>query len=318
MSHATPYPALVPLGRTARRVEWSHLPPRLRQAIEAEAGSPVSGVESKTSGFTPGFASVLTCEDGSKHFVKAAATKAQRMFAEAYREEARKLASLPAEAPAARLLWTLEVEDWFALGLEHVEARQPRRPWRQDDLDAALDALELVADLLTPPSAALDLDDIANDFAAFPGYWDHLRAHGPELPHLEEAAELAGRYREVVGGDTLVHTDVRDDNILVRTDGTVFLCDWNWPCVGAAWLDTLLLMIGPRGDGVDVEAVLAARRLTSDVPPESVDIVLALLTGYFLRQSGEPAPPTSPHLRDHQRWQGEVCWDWLGERRGWS
>jgi Phosphotransferase enzyme family len=318
VTHSTPYPALVPLGRTARRVEWSHLPPRLRQAIEAEVGAPVTGVESRTSGFTPGLASVLTCEDGSRHFVKAASTKAQRMFAEAYREEARKLEELPAEAPAARLLWTLDVDDWFALGLEHVPARQPRRPWRQDDLDASLDTLELVADLLTPAPAGLGLDDIATDFAAFPGYWDHLRTHRPDLPHLEEAAELAGRYREVVGGNTLVHTDVRDDNILIRPDGSAVLCDWNFPCVGAPWLDTLLLMVGPRGDGLDVEAMLAARRLTRDVPAESVDIFLALITGYFLRQSDEPVPPTSPHLRDHQRWQGEVCWDWLVERRGWS
>ena len=27
--------------------------------------------------------------------------------------------------------------------------------------------------------------------------------------------------------------------------------------VGAAWLDTLFLLIGPRGDGLDVDAVLA-------------------------------------------------------------
>jgi hypothetical protein len=45
--------------------------------------------------------------------------------------------------------------------------------------------------------------------------------------------------------------------------------------------------------------------------------MLALVTGYFLASAQEPVPPTSPHLRDHQRWQGEVCWAWLAERRGW-
>jgi hypothetical protein len=29
-------------------------------------------------------------------------------------------------------------------------------------------------------------------------------------------------------------------------------------------------------------------------------------------------PPTSPWLREAQRWQGEVVWAWLGERRGWT
>jgi hypothetical protein len=314
----TSYPTLVPVGRTARRVEWSHLPPRVRQAVEAELGLPVAEARSQTSGFTPGFASVLTCADGSRHFVKAASTKAQRMFAEAYREESRKLQALPAEAPAARLRWTLDVDDWFVLGLEHVPARQPHRPWQRHDLDASLDTLELVADLLTPSPPGLELEDIATEFATFPGYWDHLCVHRPDLHQREEAAELAGRYREVVGGDTLVHTDVRDDNILIRPDGSAVLCDWNFPCVGAPWLDTLLLMVGPRGDGLDVESMMAARRLTRDVAPEHVDIFLALVTGYFLRQAEEPVPPTSPHLRDHQRWQGDVCWDWLAERRGWS
>jgi hypothetical protein len=76
-------------------------------------------------------------------------------------------------------------------------------------------------------------------------------------------------------------------------------------------------MIGPRGDGLDVEAALAAHPLTSSVPAEHIDAVLALLTGFFLKSADDPVPPTSPYLRDHQRWQGDVCWDWLSERRGW-
>lgn len=83
-------------------------------------------------------------------------------------------------------------------------------------------------------------------------------------------------------------------------------------------MDTLFLMIGPRGDGLDVDAVLAERSLTRDVSRDHVDVILALLAGYFFRQSDESVPSTSPHLRDHQRWQGEVVWDWLCERRGWA
>ena len=124
------HPSPIPHGRTARRLEWAHLPPTVRTAIEERCGAPVASAGSQNSGFTPGFASVLECEDGSRHFVKAASTKAQRMFAEAYREEARKLLALPAAAPAPRLLWSLDVDDWFVLSTEYVEARAPRRPWR--------------------------------------------------------------------------------------------------------------------------------------------------------------------------------------------
>jgi aminoglycoside phosphotransferase (APT) family kinase protein len=309
-------PTTIPHGRTAQRLTWPHLPPGIRTYIERRCGSPVVDAASQGGGFTPGFASVLTCADGSRHFVKAASTKAQKVFADSYREEARKLQVLPAGVPAPRLLWFLD-DDWVVLGIEYVEGRSPRRPWRMADLDAALDALEVVADELTPAPVELGLQSFADEFAAWPDFWDHTRATLPELPHLEEAAALADSFAAAAAGDSLVHTDARDDNLILRPDGTAVLCDWNWPVSGAAWLDTLFLMIGPRGDGLDVDAVLASRRLTRDVPADRLDAMLALVVGYFFKAGDEPAPPTSPYLRSHQRWQGEVVWQWLGERRGW-
>ena len=312
-----PYPA--PHGKTARRLEWTFLPPHLRAWIERRCGSPVVSAISQNGGFTPGFASVLVCEDGSRHFVKAASVKAQRPFADSYREEARKLAALPSGVPAPRLKWHLD-DDWVVLGIEYVAAHTPRRPWRLDELDALLDALEHVADVLTPPPAELALDAAADDFAPLLDGWPGIRQARADLDpaQLVEAEGLARRHAEVVGGDTLVHTDVRSDNVLIDADGRALVCDWNWPVRGAAWFDSLAALIGPRGDGLDVEAVIASRRLLRDVDPEAFDINLALYVGYFFAQCELPAPPTSPHLRDHQRWQGAVCWDWLAERRGWS
>ena len=63
--------------------------------------------------------------------------------------------------------------------------------------------------------------------------------------------------------------------------------------------------------------MLTTRRLLRDVDAEAFDIDLALYVGYFFTQATQPVPPTSPYIRDHQRWQGEVCWEWLAERRGW-
>ncbi len=313
----SPYPA--PHGRTARRLEWAFLPPHLRAWIERRCGSPVVSAISQTSGFTPGFASVLVCEDGSRHFAKAASVKAQRVFADSYREEARKLAALPESVPAPRLLWHLD-DDWVVLGTEYVAARAPHRPWRDADLDALLDALERAVDALTPPPPGLDLDTAEADLAPLLDGWTRIREIRTDLDagHLAEAEALARRYAEVVGGDTLTHTDIRSDNVLIDPDGRALICDWNWPVRAATWFDSFAALIGPRGEGIDVDRVIAGRRLLRDVDPEAFDINLALYVGYFFTQSEQPVPPTSPHLRDHQRWQGEVCWDWLAERRGWS
>lgn len=305
-------PATIPHGRTARRLSWVHLPPLVRRAVEQRLGAPVVEAESQRGGFTPGFASVLTCADGSRMFVKAASVKAQRPFAESYRDESVVLADLPAAVPAPALVWAEEVEEWFVLATEHVESRAPHRPWTDADLAAASAMALTTADVLTPAPAAFE-NTAEQEFGGWPALWARL-----DHPRATEIGALAAQYADVVAGDTLVHTDIRDDNILVRPDGTALLCDWNWPVRGAAWLDSLLLLIGPRGDGLDVDAHIAAHPLLADVPPEHVDVFLALVLGYFALSASQPTPRTSPYVRTAQAWQRDVLDDWLAERRGWD
>jgi aminoglycoside phosphotransferase (APT) family kinase protein len=307
---ASRLPTRIPHGHTARRLEWTYLPPHIRAEVERRLGSPVVEAESRPAGFTPGFASVLTGADGSRCFVKAASTKAQRMFADAYREEARKLRMLPDGIPAPRLLWLHDADDWVVLGFEYVDGRAPARPWVPEELDAASRMAVDIAALLTPAPAGLDR--AVDEFAGWPAYWDTI-----DHPRAADCRALASRYAEVVDGETLVHTDIRDDNLLVRPDGSVVMCDWNWPVVGAPWLDSLFLLIGPRGDGLDVEGHIASHPLLSAVDPDHVDVVMALILGYFSASAAQPVPPTSPYLREAQAWQRDVLHDWLAERRGW-
>ncbi|MEZ5097454.1 MAG: phosphotransferase [Nocardioides sp.] len=306
------------MGRTAQRLEWRFLPAPLRAAIEERCGAAVVGARSQGAGYTPGFASVLDCADGSRHFVKAAARAAQRPIADAYLEEARKLGSLPESVPTARLRWLHEDDGWVALGLQHLAGRAPRRPWVAEELGRCLDALEQVSRTLTPVPPELELSTVAEDLGPFASAWEFVASAHPDLPHREEAAALAADFLHVCGGDTVVHTDVRDDNVLLGADGEVWLCDWNWLARGAPWLDTVFLLLVPWGDGVDVEAIMAERELTCDLPAAHVDATLALLTGFFMRQSAEPVPPTSPYLRQHQAWCAEATWGWLSSRRGWT
>ncbi|MXG91057.1 hypothetical protein GRQ65_16030 [Nocardioides sp. YIM 123512] len=315
----------LPTGRTARRLEWVHLPPHVRALVEARLGSPVVGARTRTAGYTPEFSSVLTTAAGTRHDVHAASVTAQRAFAGALGGRAATLATLPAGVPAPRLRWVDGADatgrptaEWVVLETEHHEGRMPLRPWDLREVGSALDSLERAAALLTPAPSAPAAPGIGDEIAGWPELWDDVRVLLPGMAeHLDEAVDLAASCAEATTGDTLVHFDLRDDQILVRPDGTVLLAGWDCPVRGAAWIDTVLALLGPRGDGHDADALLATRPLTREVPVAHVDALLALVAGWSLRQSGLPAPTASPYLRDLQRWQGEVAWTWLAQRRGW-
>jgi hypothetical protein len=308
----------VPHGRTAVRLGWRFLPREVRDLVEQHLGGPVVDAVSRDSGFTPGFASVLTTGSGHRAFVKAASRAAQPEIAASYAEEARKLKILGDSVPAPRLEWVHDDDAWVVLGIEAVDARQPRRPWRPAELERALDLAEAIAeatrDLPADLLGLLDLKPLHEDIPPILTGWDAVPA---TWPHHDEAASLARSIAELPHAARFLHCDLRDDNILFVDDGRTLACDWNWPTLGPVWFDLLVLLVSAHGDGIDVTPLLASRELTADTEPDQVDAVLAGLSGFMLSSRGKPAPPSSPYLRAHASWYAEAAWSWLAQRRGW-
>jgi hypothetical protein len=304
----------VPHGQTAFRLEWQFLPKEVRTLVEDELGSPVVAAESRPSGFTPGFASVLTGENGNQVFVKAASKIAQAPIAKAYDEEIRKVVALADAVPAPRLEWFSREESWVLLGYEAVASRQPRRPWRPAELTRALDLADEIAVAADRLPAGLAVAPLVEDLPELVTGWDAVDGG---WPHRDESAALAGVLASLPA-DHLVHADLRDDNVLLAADGRTLACDWNWPALGSSWQDSLDLLISAHGDGVDTEAVLRSRERLATVDPDHVDAWLAGVTGFMLAASQRPVPSTSPYLRIHNRWTAEAAWSWLAQRRGWS
>jgi hypothetical protein len=95
--------------------------------------------------------------------------------------------------------------------------------------------------------------------------------------------------------------------------------DWPWACVGAAWVDLLLLLpsVTVQG-GPDPEATFAAQPVTAGADPEAVTTALAALAGFLVRDARLPPPPGLPTLRAFQLGQGLSALDWLRRRTGWT
>ena len=321
-SAGLPLAVRVPLGATALRPAWLELPERVRAVVTSRCGVDVVEATSAGSGFTPGFASSLLLADGRRVFVKAADEATRAPFAASYRNEAAKLAVLPPNVPAPRLLWSHDADGWVVLGIQHVAGASPRRPWQRSELHAVLDALEVCATALTPPPDGASFPDFSDQYGDLAGHWGGVVAEGraPDwvLPHAGACRELADAAVELLGGETACHTDLREDNVLVGADGRVWFCDWNWMVRAHPAFDSLAVLLCAHGDGHDADALLDQRAVTRDLAEGVVDGFLALMLGYFLHQAAEPSPETSPWLRLHQGWYAAAAGRWLAQRQGWS
>lgn len=315
-------PLPLPVGHTALRPTWSELPAVVREGIEGLVGSAVLSATSQGSGFTPGFASRLRFADGRRLFVKAA-TPGLPWLQDSYRLEVERLAVLPPTVPAPRVRHRVEIAggqgDWLVVIFDDVEGRPPRRPWSTGEAQRVLDAVRQLSLALTPAPAGVNWADFTDEFFAELESWgDRIEKSDLRAGARRDLAGLAGAARDGCRGTTLVHSDLRDDNVILEPTGKVWVCDWNWPTRGPLWMDALTVAISMYGDGLDANRLLEESGLVAGVDREAVDGALALLLSYFLSAGTEPPPDASPYLRTHQQWYAAVVARWLGERRGWN
>jgi Ser/Thr protein kinase RdoA (MazF antagonist) len=173
---------------------------------------------------------------------------------------------------------------------------------------------------------------VRNAFSAvLGGSWQRLR-DDPALAdadpwaaeHLADLMAKESHWDEGVDGATLLHLDLRRDNILLTPTEVMFV-DWAWPAVGAAWLDLacLLPMVAAQTAYHDVNVVFQSREAGRTAPAEAVDAFLVALAGYWRSNSLLPGPSYAPLLRREQqlaadgatRWLRTRAESWAGEAR---
>jgi Phosphotransferase enzyme family len=303
------------------RIGWNDLPVVVRTGIEDVLGARVTVAAAQHGGFSPGCADRVRLDDGRRVFIKAVGRPLNPDSPAMHRAEAAILAQLPADYPAPQLLGTFDDGTWVALVCADVDGRLPRQPWRIDELARVLDAVDELA-LRSTPSPAVRVQSTADVLqSSFTG-WRRL-AGGEStasldpwvLANLDRLATLEERWQDAAKGSTLLHADIRADNLLLTPAGGVVFVDWAWACVGASWIDLLLLLPSVALAGGPLPAdIWASRAVAAHADPDRVDAVLAAFSGFLVRQSRQPPPPGLPTVRAFQAAQGGVALDWLRRR----
>jgi aminoglycoside phosphotransferase (APT) family kinase protein len=308
------------------RIRWRDVPAHVRAGVELRLGAGVSQARSQRGGFSPGAAARVRLTDGRRAFVKAAGAAPNPDSPAMHRREGEVAAALPRAVPAPRLLGTYDDGDWVALMFEDVAGRQPRLPWRRAELDRVLDLLAGLARTLTPSPLALasvaerhgDEWSGFRDLAAARAGGDPLDDLDPWIAdNLARLAALEATWPLAAAGETLVHVDIRADNLLIAGERT-YVVDWPHAAVGAAWIDLLVMLpsVAMQG-GPDPAAVFAAHPAARRADPAAVTAVLCALTGLFVAHGRLPDPPGLPTLRAFQAAQGTHATRWLRQRTGW-
>jgi hypothetical protein len=259
---------------------------------------PIAGA----GGYTPARRMVGTLEDGTTVFVKEAVDDLTRWW---LRSERWSYESLGPQSFLPRYLGG----EGDQLVLEDLRGAHWPPPWRAGDVERVLATLVEVAET-APPAEALDLETVAGEMlrswskvAAAP---DELLALGvcsrswldDALPVLLEA-EAAG----TLAGDSLVHFDVRSDNLCLTADGRVLLVDWNMTSRGRSDVDRVAFL-----QTVTVEG--------GREPPDEDPSLVAMITSTFAWNAGQPLIPNAPRVRAVQLAQLRVCLPWAARLLG--
>jgi hypothetical protein len=277
---------------------------RVSRLLEAEV---LSLRRIQTLGYAAAFHGVAELEDGRRVFVKAGAEDVTSAF---LRDEIKVYRAV--RAPFLPAFFGADDGDPPFLVLEDLSECFNAPPWTEAKIAAVLALLDEVRSTAPPPEVG-SAERYRDDWV---GRWETVAAD-PEpflalglcsrrwlmdaLPALSEAAKAAQ-----LGGDVLVHIDVRSDN-LAFVEGRAKLVDWNWAAAGhpqldlACWLPSLTAEGGPPPD---------------ELMPEGGAELAAMLSGVWAAVAGLPPPPTAPTVRAVQLAQLRVALPWAARQLG--
>jgi hypothetical protein len=257
--------------------------------LEAESWTPVV-----SRGWSRNEHWTIACNDGTRAFLKVASIEPSPQWV---RDEVHVYECVEGPFMPRFLGWEDGEEPLLVLEDVSAAGRFPP-PWEEGDVDAVLGALQEVASVevagkLAPLGSLVGWHDVARDPAPFLS----LELVSPEWLDAALPALLDASDRTPLEGDSLVHCDVRSDNLCLR-GGRAVLFDWNHACIGNA--------------AFDVAFWLPSLKLEGGPDPEEVgsDEFAVVVAGFFAAGAGLPSPEGAPLVRGFQRAQLGVALPW--------
>ncbi|MFE2426976.1 phosphotransferase [Streptomyces sp. NPDC059373] len=306
---------------SATRLTWGDLPPAVRGEITDRSGAAVLQAVSQEGGFTSGLAARLLLVDGRRVFVKGVPT--EHPLAGMYEHEAAVAAAVPSAFSSPALLWSDGVEDWILLLFDDVDGCHPSLAPDSADLPAVLATVTSMEEVLSP-CPYVGARPVAEAMARVSNCWRALDADPPGdlapwcARHLAHLIEWETRWMPAAEGDTLVHADLRPDNMLrEHTGGAVFVVDWAFGYRGAAWFDVAWLvpyLIMEGHTPASAEAALAGIPAWASADPDAVTALAVSVAGHWelaRRRRSRPA------LRAYQDREAAAALAWTAHRTGW-
>jgi hypothetical protein len=275
--------------------------PDLVATVTRLLGSPPRDSTRATGGYTNNERWVVELEDGRTAFVKGAVDEDTAGW---LRAEQNVYAQVQAKWLPALLAFD-DDEVRPTLVLEDLSRERWPPPWTPADVDVVRHTL---GDMWAhpPPEGLPRLEelregwvgwsDVAEDPTPFlslmlcSALW--LERALPQLIHAEASFRLEG--------DSLVHVDLRSDNLCLRGDAAI-LIDWNQACVGNPEFDVAFWVPSLQSEGGPAPEAL----LGSDAGPAA-----AFVSGFFACRAGLPPIPHAPRVRDVQSAQLETALPW--------
>jgi hypothetical protein len=310
-----------------KRISWEDIPFSVRKAVENQLGCSILKSQTQFEGFSPGFAAKLFLSDGRTVFSKAVGSSLNPRSPDIHRREikiARKLPPDRNEFP--KLLWAYDDGDWVVLLFENIEGESPKIPWNDGELSRVLHAISQLSESLTP--SPLETITVEEEFKESFGSWRIISKMESELftfkvldpwcqRNIDRLVELEEKWETSATGNTLLHADIRADNIILAKDRVVFV-DWPWACLGAKWIDLLFFLpsVAMQG-GPKPWEIFDSHPLGKQADANNVTSVLTAVAGLFIRLGNKRPEPGLPNLREFQLGQTQEALEWLKIRTDW-